>query len=95
MSATPIPRTLAIILYADMDISVIKELPSDRKRIMNCVVGTDYRPSAYTFIRNQVKEGHQAYVICPMVEESETTDAEDVINYSEELKNALLGEKQD
>ena len=92
MSATPIPRTLAIILYADMDISVIKELPSDRKRIMNCVVGTDYRPSAYTFIKNQVKEGHQAYVICPMVEESETTDAEDVINYSEELKNALGSE---
>lgn len=92
MSATPIPRTLAIILYADMDISVIKELPSDRKRIMNCVVGTDYRPSAYKFIKNQVKEGHQAYVICPMVEESETTDAEDVINYSEELKNALGSE---
>ncbi len=91
MSATPIPRTLAIILYADMDISVIKELPAERKKIKNCVVGTDYRPSAYRFIQSQVKAGHQAYVICPMVEESETTDAENVINYTDELK-AELGE---
>ena len=89
MSATPIPRTLAIILYADMDISVIKELPSERKKIMNCVVGTDYRPSAYSFIKNQVKEGHQAYVICPMVEDNEITDAENVINYSDDLKEKL------
>ncbi|MBR6402436.1 MAG: ATP-dependent DNA helicase RecG [Eubacterium sp.] len=89
MSATPIPRTLAIILYADMDISVIKELPAERKRIKNCVVGTDYRHSAYSFIRQQVAEGHQAYVICPMVEESDKTDAEDVINYTEELRDNL------
>ena len=89
MSATPIPRTLAIILYADMDISVIKELPAERKRIKNCVVGTDYRPSAYGFIKQQVAEGHQAYVICPMVEESDKTDAEDVINYTEELRDNL------
>ncbi|MBO6166325.1 MAG: ATP-dependent DNA helicase RecG [Eubacterium sp.] len=89
MSATPIPRTLAIILYADMDISVIKELPAGRKRIKNCVVGTDYRPSAYKFIRNEVANGHQAYVICPMVEESESVDAENVVNYADELAAAL------
>ena len=89
MSATPIPRTLAIILYADMDISVIKELPAERKRIKNCVVGTDYRPSAYKFISQQVGMGHQAYVICPMVEENDITDAEDVISYTEELKENL------
>ena len=89
MSATPIPRTLAIIIYADMDISVIKELPAERKRIKNCVVGTDYRPSAYSFIRQQVAEGHQAYVICPMVEESDKMDAEDVVNYTEELRDNL------
>ncbi|MCR5105223.1 MAG: ATP-dependent DNA helicase RecG [Eubacterium sp.] len=89
MSATPIPRTLAIILYADMDISVIKELPAERKRIKNCVVGTDYRPSAYKFISQQVGIGHQAYVICPMVEENDITDAEDVISYTEELKENL------
>ncbi|SEP90101.1 ATP-dependent DNA helicase RecG [Lachnospiraceae bacterium NE2001] len=89
MSATPIPRTLAIILYADMDISVIKDMPADRKSIYNCVVGTEYRPSAYKFIRERVSAGEQVYVICPMVEESETVDAENVINYSEDLQEKL------
>lgn len=89
MSATPIPRTLAIILYADMDISVIKELPSGRKRIKNCVVGTDYRPSAYKFIKGQIDEGHQAYVICPMVEDNDTSDLENVMDYADELRKVL------
>lgn len=91
MSATPIPRTLAIILYADMDISVISELPAERKKTKNCVVGTSYRPAAYNFISKEVQAGHQAYVICPMIEENETTEAEDVINYSESLKQNLGG----
>ena len=91
MSATPIPRTLAIIIYADMDISVISELPAERKKTKNCVVGTSYRPAAYNFIRKEVQAGHQAYVICPMIEENETTEAEDVINYSESLKQNLGG----
>ena len=91
MSATPIPRTLAIILYADMDISVIKELPVGRKRIKNCVVGTDYRPSAYKFIRGQIAEGHQAYVICPMVEDSDASELENVTDYADEL-SAQLGD---
>lgn len=68
MSATPIPRTLAIILYGDLDISVIDELPARRLPIKNCVVNTSYRPKAYSFIERQVREGRQAYVICPMVE---------------------------
>ena len=89
MSATPIPRTLAIILYADMDISVIKDLPAGRKRIKNCVVGTDYRPSAYKFIKNQIAEGRQAYVICPMIEENEESELENVINYTDELSSIL------
>lgn len=89
MSATPIPRTLAIILYADLDISVIKDMPAGRKRIKNCVVGTDYRPSAYKFITKQVRSGHQAYVICPMVEDSEKLDAENVIDYADELRDNL------
>ena len=89
MSATPIPRTLAIILYADLDISVIKDMPAGRKRIKNCVVGTDYRPSAYKFITEQVRSGHQAYVICPMVEDSEKLDAENVIDYADELRDNL------
>lgn len=74
MSATPIPRTLAIIIYGDLDISVMNELPSSRLSIKNAVVGTDYRPNAYRFIENQVQAGHQAYVICPMVEAREDGD---------------------
>ncbi|MBR1773843.1 MAG: ATP-dependent DNA helicase RecG [Eubacterium sp.] len=91
MSATPIPITLAIIIYADMDISVINELPAERKKTKNCVVGTSYRPAAYNFIRKEVQAGYQAYVICPMIEENETTEAEDVINYTESLKQNLGG----
>ena len=74
MSATPIPRTLAIIIYGDLDISVMNELPSSRLPIKDAVVGTDYRPNAYRFIENQVQAGHQAYVICPMVEAREDGD---------------------
>ncbi len=71
MSATPIPRTLAIILYGDLDISVIDELPASRLPIKNCVVDTNYRPKAYRFIENEIQKGRQIYIICPMVEESE------------------------
>lgn len=89
MSATPIPRTLAIILYGDMDISVIDELPADRKSIKNCVVTKDYRPKAYAFIEKQVSGGRQAYVICPMVEENDMLEAENVVDYAEILKKNL------
>jgi ATP-dependent DNA helicase RecG len=86
MSATPIPRTLAIILYGDLDISIIDELPAKRLPIKNCVVNTSYRPKAYAFIQRQVREGRQAYIICPMVEESEGLDAENVLDYTRKLK---------
>ncbi len=86
MSATPIPRTLAIILYGDLDISVIDELPARRLPIKNCVVGVPYRKKAYQFIEEEVKKGHQAYVICPMVEESEQMDGENVIDYARKLR---------
>lgn len=89
MSATPIPRTLAMILYGDLDISVLDEMPANRLPIKNCVVDTTYRPTAYNFIRKQVSEGRQAYVICPMVEESENMEAENVLEYAEKLKEAL------
>lgn len=89
MSATPIPRTLAIMLYADLDISIIRELPKGRKKILNSVIDVSFRPAAYQFIREQVKQKHQAYVICPMVEESEAIDAENVIGYSENLQQEL------
>lgn len=91
MSATPIPRTLAIIMYGDLDVSVIDEVPARRLPIKNCVVGTDYRNTAYNFIIKEINNGSQAYIICPLVEESEGLEAEDVVSYAEKLK-ALLPE---
>ncbi len=92
MSATPIPRTLAIILYGDLDISVMDELPAARLPIKNAVVGIEYRKKAYNFIRKQVEEGHQAYVICPQVENSEMVEGENVTDYSEKLRE-IYGDK--
>lgn len=89
MSATPIPRTLAIIIYGDLDISVIDELPANRLPIKNCVVDTSYRNTAYNFIKKQVSAGRQCYVICPMVEESEMLEAENVIDYAKVLQEEL------
>ena len=89
MSATPIPRTLAVILYGDLDISVVDELPANRLPVKNCVVGTSYRNKAYSFIQKEVEKGRQAYVICPMVEESEAIEAENVISYAGELARIL------
>lgn len=86
MSATPIPRTLALILYGDMDLSVIDERPAERLPIKNCVVNTGYRPNAYRFMKNQIDAGHQVYIICPMVEESEEMELENVTIYTEELR---------
>lgn len=85
MSATPIPRTLAIILYRDLDVSVMDELPASRLPIKNCVVGRNARKTAWEFIRKEVEKGRQAYVICPMIEESEAMDVENVTQYSSML----------
>ncbi len=89
MSATPIPRTLAIVLYGDLDVSLITELPAERLPVKNCVVGTSYRPTAFRFIAGQVSEGRQAYVICPMVEQSEEIEAENVMEYTDRLREEL------
>lgn len=89
MSATPIPRTLAMILYRDLDISIMKELPASRLPIKNCVVKQNYRPTAWNFIQKQVQLGRQAYVICPMIEESETLDVENVLSYAKMLAQAM------
>ena len=89
MSATPIPRTLAIILYGDLDVSVIDVLPTGRLPIKNCVVGTNYRTQAYNFIKKEVDKSHQVYVICPMVEESENMEAENVTDYTETLRQKM------
>ena len=94
MSATPIPRTLAIIIYGDMDISVIDEVPAKRLPIKNCVVNQGYRPKAYEFMEQQIKEGHQVYIICPLVEETENSEGENVIDYAKKLSQELSPEIQ-
>ncbi len=89
MSATPIPRSLAMTLYAGVKLSVIDELPSGRKKILNCVVDRSYRPTAYKFMEKEIASGHQVYVICPMIDESEGLDVENVIDYTVALKEKL------
>ncbi len=91
MSATPIPRSLAVVLYAGMDISVINELPADRLPIKNCVVDDGYRPAAYGFLQKEVSSGHQAYVICPLVEASEDCEGKNVADEAAELTKNLPG----
>lgn len=87
MSATPIPRTLAMILYGDLDISLMKEKPRRRLPVKNAVVNTSYEKAAFDFIRDQVQAGHQAYVICPMVEPNEDVPCQNVKDYTRKLKD--------
>lgn len=90
MSATPIPRSLAMTLYAGISFSVIDELPADRLPIKNCVIGRGSVPTAYKFIMDEVHKGHQVYVICPLVEATEGSEGlENVIDYSERLASVL------
>lgn len=91
MSATPIPRTLAIILYGDLHLSVIDEMPADRLPIKNCVVNVSYRRKAYEFITKEVRAGHQVYVICPMVEagDDDMEGIQNVTDYGEMLRMEL------
>lgn len=90
MSATPIPRSLAIILYGDLDISIVDEKPADRLPVKNCVVDDSYRTKAYKFISDEIKKGHQAYIICAMAEESDNdSNLENVVDFSKKLKEAM------
>lgn len=89
MSATPIPRTLAMILFGDLSISTIDEYPKNRIPIKNCVLHREKRDSAYRFIGKQIAEGRQAYVICPMVEEGVSEELENVVAYTDKLKEAF------
>ncbi|MBE5881679.1 MAG: ATP-dependent DNA helicase RecG [Lachnospiraceae bacterium] len=82
MSATPIPRSLALILYGDLDITEMKGLPSQRLPIKNCVVNQNYRQTAYKFMQNEISKGYQVYVICPMAEPGIMEDLENVVDYS-------------
>ncbi len=89
MSATPIPRTLAMMLYGDMDLSILDEMPKNRLPIKTCVVDTGYRGTAYRFLHEQLKQGRQAYVICPLIEDSEGAEGENVVDYGARLRNEL------
>ena len=89
MSATPIPRTLALIVYGDMDVSVIDELPKSRKPIKNAVVDDSYKNNAYAFIKKEVEKKHQVYIICPLVEYSDGIEAQNVTDYTQMLKDIM------
>ncbi len=89
MSATPIPRTLAMILYGDLDISVIDELPANRLPIKNCVVDESYRPTAYRFLAKEIAAGRQIYIVCPMVEDNPELELENVVDYTEKLRECF------
>lgn len=90
MSATPIPRTLALILYGDLDISVIDELPPNRKKIETFAVTKALEDRVNNFVRKQVDEGRQAYIVCPLVEESEENDLQSVISLYEKYKTEVF-----
>lgn len=90
MTATPIPRTLSLILYGDLDISVIDELPPGRKSIETYSVSEKMRKRVYEFLRKNVAEGRQCYIVCPLIEESETLAAKSAVEYAEKLKKSVF-----
>ena len=89
MSATPIPRSLAIILYGDLDISILNEKPSNRLPVKNCIVDDSYRNKSIKFILDEVKKGHQAYIICAMAEENDENELENVVDFTDKLKQQI------
>ena len=92
MSATPIPRTLALILYGDLDVSLIDELPPGRQPIETFAVPGSYRPRIYAFLRKHIAQGRQAYIVCPMVESGEEggEDAKAVKDYAQQLQKEVF-----
>ena len=89
MSATPIPRTLALILYGDLDVSILDELPPGREPVDTFLVGESYRPRINAFIRKQVAEGHQCFVVCPAVEENEELGIKAASVWAETLQQTV------
>ena len=92
MTATPIPRTLALIIYGDLDVSVIDELPVGRTPVVTKIAGEKQRDNVYGFVLKELAKGNQAFVVCPLIEESEVLEAEDVIRLREELQSHYFSE---
>lgn len=92
ISATPIPRTLTLTLYGDLDISSLKNLPAERGKITTIWVGTESRDKVYNFLREKVKKGIQAYVVCPTIEDSPQLEVKAVTSLFNNLKNGLLSD---
>ena len=90
MSATPIPRTLALLIYGDLDVTIIDELPPGRSPVETFLVGEDKRQRMYGFVRKQVEAGRQVYIICPAVEEGEGADLKAVNAYAKELQEQVF-----
>ena len=90
MSATPIPRTLALLMYGDLDVSILDELPPGRQSVDSFLVGESYRARINAFIRKQVSEGHQCYVVCPAVEETDGMDLKAATDWAEMLQNSVF-----
>ncbi len=86
MSATPIPRTMSLIFYGDLDISIIDSLPRGRQPISTYLIDSKIRQRAYNYIRDHLDQGRQGYIVCPMVEESETNDLASAVKYYEDIK---------
>lgn len=92
MSATPIPRTLALMLYSDLDMTIIDELPPNRKKIKTYVVDPSFDERINTFIKKEVDKGHQVYVVCPLIEENEELDLKDATSLYEEYRDNVFKE---
>ena len=90
MSATPIPRTLALILYGDLDISIIDELPPGRKPVATYAVGESMRKRIYAFLKKHIDNGRQAYIVCPLIEETENADLKNVAAYAKTLAEKVF-----